>query len=163
MDKSQRRKELIPYLIVGAVIIAIFIISICVYLNSTECYGLMGGPQTCLTGWDTLKLEWPSFWVWIIICSIIGIVSFITAIYNETGAGKLGRTLRGSTSLTWVLLILSLLLFTCPWGKACTDKSNAGITAPGHKPQEQDSLLIMKADTSGISTIYDTNEIAPKK
>jgi hypothetical protein len=133
MDKQQQKKDLIPYLIVGALIIAIFIFSICVYLNSTECYGLMGGPQKCITGWETLKLEWPSFWTWVTICSIIGAACFVVAVYNETGAGKLGKKLRGKTNITWVLILLSLLLFTCPWGKACTDKSNAGITAPGHK------------------------------
>jgi hypothetical protein len=133
MDKKQQKKDLIPYLVAGAAIIAIFIISIWTYLGSKECYGLMGGPQTCLTGWETLKLEWPSFWTWVTICSIVGAACFVVALYNETGAGKLGRKLRGNTGLTWVLIILALLLFTCPWGKACTDKSNAGITAPGHK------------------------------
>lgn len=58
------------------------------------------------------------------------------AILNETGAGALGRLFKGSSGLTWALIIIALLLFTCPWGKACTDKSNADITAPGHKVEQ---------------------------
>jgi len=133
MNKEQKKKELITYLIAGALVVGIFIFAIWQFLSTKDCYGLMGGPQTCLTGWEALKLQWPSFWAWVTICSIIGGVCVVIAIYNETGAGKLGRALRGSTGLTIVLLLLALLLFTCPWGRACTDKSNGGITAPGHK------------------------------
>lgn len=137
MEKKQQKKELIPYLIAGGVIIAIFIFAIWQYLSTQDCYGLMGEEQKCITGWETLKLQWPSFWVWVTICSIVGAGFIVVAVYNETGAGKLGRILKGKTGLTWILLILALLLFTCPWGKACTDKSNAGITAPGHKVEQK--------------------------
>lgn len=133
MNKEQKKKELITYILFGGLIAAIFIFAIWQFLDTKDCYGLIGGPQTCLTGWEALKLQWPSFWTWVTICSIIGGVCVVVAIYNETGAGKIGRSLRGSTGLTIVLLILALLLFTCPWGRACTDKSNGGITAPGHK------------------------------
>jgi len=136
MDKAQERKDKIPGIAVGIFVIAVFIFAICVFLNSKDCYGLMGGPQRCLTGWEALKLEWPSFWAWIIICSVIGIILIVVAIYNETGSGWLGQKLKGNSNLTWVLLILAALLLTTPWGKACTDKSNAGITAPGHKVEQ---------------------------
>lgn len=137
MDKVQQRKDRLPYIIVGALITAIFIFAICEYLGTKDCYGLMGGPQTCLTGWQALALEWPSFWVWITICSIIGLAMIIIAVYNETGSGWLGSKLNGSSNLSLVLIILAVLLLTCPWGKACTDKSNAGITAPGHKVEQK--------------------------
>jgi len=136
MDQQQKRKDLIPYIIGGVVLIGIFIFAIFQYLNTQDCYGLMGGPQTCLTGWETLKLEWPSFWTWVAICAIVGAICLVIALYNETGAGKLGRKLNGSRGLTWLLIILALLLFTCPWGRACSDKSNGGITAPGHKVEQ---------------------------
>jgi hypothetical protein len=133
MDKAQERKSRLPFIGLGIFVVAVFVFSICEYLNTKECYGLMGGAQTCLTGWEALALEWPSFWEWIIACSIVGIILLIVAVYNETGAGWLGRKLNGSSNVSLVLLILGILLLTCPWGKACTDKSNAGITAPGHK------------------------------
>jgi hypothetical protein len=137
MDKAQQRKDRLPFIALGIFIVAVFIFAICQYLNTKDCYGLMGGPQTCITGWEALKLEWPSFWAWIVICSIIGIMLLVLAYFNETGSGWLGRKLNGSSNLSLVLLILAMLLLTTPWGKACTDKSNAGITAPGHKFEQK--------------------------
>lgn len=137
MDKNQKRKDMVLPIIIGSIIVAIFIFAIWQFLGTKDCYGLMGGPQTCITGWETLKLEWPSFWTWITICSIAGGLCVVVAVYNDSGAGKLGRWLRGYDGVTWTLLIIALLLFTCPWGKACTDKSNGGITAPGHKVENK--------------------------
>jgi quinol-cytochrome oxidoreductase complex cytochrome b subunit len=136
MDKAQERKSRLPFIGLGVFVVAVFVFSICEYLNTKDCYGLMGGPQTCITGWETLKIEWPSFWTWIIICSVVGVILLIVAIYNETGAGWLGKKLNGNSDLSLTLLIIAILLLITPWGKACTDKSNAGITAPGHKVEQ---------------------------
>lgn len=104
-----------------------FVIGIAVFLNSKDC-------EQCLTGWDTLKLEWPSFWTWAVIGAIAGIIALYLAYANESGSGAVGRKLHGSTGFTILMIILALAFMAGPWGKACTDKANQGVTAPGYKP-----------------------------
>lgn len=103
-----------------AVLVPLFIIiGVSVFLNSKDC-------DTCLTGWATLKLEWPSFWVWAVIGIVVGIACVVWAIKNETsGSGGTGKTI--------FLIILAIAFIAGPWGKACTDKANQGVTAPGYK------------------------------
>lgn len=100
----------------------IFIIAVVVFLSTKDCY-----QQYCITGWDVLKLQWPSFWVFALGGVILSVICFYLAYNNEQKAGSTGKTI--------VLVILALLLLCGPWGKACTDKANGGVTAPGYKAQ----------------------------
>lgn len=104
----------------------IFIIAIIAFLTSEDGYGQY--PE--LNGWQALQLQWPGFWVWALIGLIAGSICGLLAYFNESGAGKLGKMLPGKTGLTIVLVILALGLICGPWGKACTDKTNSGVTAP---------------------------------
>lgn len=100
----------------------IFIIAVIVFLSTKDCY-----QQYCITGWDVLKLQWPSFWVFAIGGAILAIVCFAIAWYTEKQGGSTGKTI--------LFVILALALLCGPWGKACTDKANGGVTAPGYKSQ----------------------------
>lgn len=103
-----------------AVFVPLFIIiGVSVFLNSKDC-------DTCLTGWATLKMEWPSFWTWAVIGIIVGIACIVYAVISE-------RSGKGSTGKTILLLIIAIAFIAGPWGKACTDKANQGVTAPGYK------------------------------
>lgn len=98
----------------------IFIIAIVVFLFDKDCYN-----QFCITGWEVLKIQWPSFWTWVAIGTVLGIVFGYQAYVTEKRGGSTGRV--------WLFAILAVLLLTGPWGKACTDKANGGVTAPGFK------------------------------
>ncbi len=112
-----------------AILVPLFIIiGVAVFLNSKDC-------DTCLTGWAVLKLEWPSFWTFVVIGIILGIVALYFAYANESGNGAVGRKLHGNTGFTVLMIILAIALMAGPWGKACTDKANQGVTAPGYKTE----------------------------
>jgi hypothetical protein len=126
---STRKFE--PAWLLVIIIPVFFIIAIVAFLTSEECYA-----NYCLTGWQALKLQWPDFWLFAWGGLILGAVLIIVAYFNESGKGWLGKKLRGSTELTIALVIIALLVMCGPWGKACTDRSNGGITAPGHKVEQ---------------------------
>ncbi|HUR65477.1 MAG TPA: hypothetical protein VMZ03_03935 [Chitinophagaceae bacterium] len=112
----------------------IFIIAIIVYLSSSDdCYTNANGTVVCLSGWETLKLQWPGFWWAIAGFSIVGVILALLGYFNATGNGKIGRMLPGGEGLTYVFIIVAIGFIAGPWGKACTDKRNGGITAPGHQ------------------------------
>jgi len=125
---SEAKKFNSAWLLAFAVPI-ILIIGIAVFLGSKDC-------DTCLTGWDTLKLEWPSFWTWAVIGIIIGVIALYLAYANESGSGAVGRKMNGSTGFTIFLLLIAIAFMAGPWGKACTDKANQGVTAPGYKNEQ---------------------------
>lgn len=132
---SEKKSLLLP-IIWGAGIAAMIIIAISVFLTTSDCYGLPGETPKCITGWEVLSLEWPAFWHWVIGCSVVGVACLIIAYNNESGAGKLGRSLQGKTGLTWALVIIGVILLFGPWAKGCENKVDAGITAPGHKVEQ---------------------------
>lgn len=103
-----------------------FIIGIIAFLSSEDGTGAY--PE--LNGWQVLQLESPGFWTWAFVGIIAGAACGLLAYFNESGAGWLGRKLPGKTGLTILLCILALAFICGPWGKACTDKTNAGVTAP---------------------------------
>lgn len=107
----------------------IFIIGVIAFLTGKDGYGKY--PE--LNGWQTLQLESPGFWTWALIGIIVGSILGVLAYYNASGAGKIGRKLPGSDGLTILFIILALGFICGPWGKACTDKTNSGVTAPGFK------------------------------
>lgn len=100
----------------------IFIIAIIVFLTTKDCY-----QQYCITGWEALKLQWPSFWIW----AIGGLVAAVILLLIARNTEQVG----GSSSKVMALVIVAAILLTAPWGKACTDKANGGVTAPGYKSQ----------------------------
>lgn len=80
-----------------------------------------------ITGWQTLGLQGAAFW--------------IIAILFTAGAAYLGyRLYLGNKNETWspgvklACLIIVLILLISPWGRACTDKTNGGVTAPRYAP-----------------------------
>lgn len=97
-----------------------FVIGIIVFLFDKDCYG-----QYCITGWEVLKIQWPSFWIWAVIgAGIAGVFGYL-AYRTEQRGGATGRV---------ILFTILALAFLCgPWGKACNDKANGGVTAPGYK------------------------------
>lgn len=117
----------------GAIGLSIFvaivlIVSIIVFLVTKEGYG----QYEPISGWQALKLQGAGFWITAIVCLGLGTVAVKAAIANETGAGAWGRKLQGKTWVTFALIILAAGLIFGPWGKACTDKGNAGVTAPNY-------------------------------
>lgn len=121
-------RKIEPAWLLAVIIPIMFIIAIVAFLTSEECY-----QNYCITGWEVLKLEWPSFWVFAWGGLGVGFICLILAYLNETGKGAIGRKMRGRLGVTIALIIISLLVICGPWGKACTDKSNGGVTAPGFK------------------------------
>lgn len=117
-----------PAWLLAIIIPAMFIFAITVFLKTEDCY-----KNYCITGWDVLKLEGASFWLFAIGGLIFGAGLSYLAYANESGSGAIGRKMRGDTSLTIVLVILALGVICGPWGKACTDKGNGGVTAPNYK------------------------------
>ena len=109
---------------------AIFIFAIIVFLKTEECY-----KNYCITGWEVLKLESSAFWFFAVGGLVVGGFCIYLAYANETGSGSIGRKMRGNTGMTITLAILALAMMCSPWGKACTDKSNGGITAPKYKAE----------------------------
>lgn len=106
-----------------------FIIGIVVFLSSEDGYGKY--PE--LNGWQALQLQSPGFWVWAFIGLVLGAGFGLMAYFNESGATVIGRMLPGKTGLTILFVILAMALICGPWGKACTDKTNSGVTAPGYE------------------------------
>ncbi len=112
-------KKFNPAWLLAILVPLIIIIGVSVFLNSKDC-------DTCLTGWATLNLEWPSFWTWAIIGIVVGVACIMLAIKNEnSGSGSTGKTI--------ALILIAIAFMAGPWGKACTDKANQGVTAPGYK------------------------------
>jgi hypothetical protein len=125
----------------------VFIIGVSVFLSSKDCY-----QQYCITGWEALNIQWPSFWIWISICTPLGIVAAWLAYKNASGSGKVGQKMQGKDGTTIGLIILALALLCGPWGKGCTDKANGGVTAPGYKKETTSFLIIpnLQAAISGF-------------
>lgn len=101
----------------------IFVIAIVVFLSTKDCY-----QQYCITGWEVLKIQWPSFWVFAIGGIILAIICAVIAFNNELKGGSSGKT--------FLFVVLTLIFMCGPWGKACTDKANGGVTAPGFKSEQ---------------------------
>lgn len=112
--------------IFGAVVL---IVSVVVFLTNKEGYG----DYKPISGWEALKLQSAGFWVAAVILNILGLGAVYAVYANETGAGSLGEKLSGKTGTTILLLILAAALLFGPYGKACTDKANAGVTAPNYQ------------------------------
>lgn len=127
-------KSFNPAWLLAIFVPVIFAVSVYVYLTSNDdCYTTADGVKHCLTGFQTLKLEWPAFWTWAIIGGIVGLLCLVLIYFNESGSGAIGRKLNGNTGLSIALTIVALLAIAGPWGKGCTDKTNGGITAPGYQ------------------------------
>lgn len=112
--------------IFGAVVL---IVSVIVFLTNKEGYG----DYKPISGWEALKMQGAGFWIIAIILNIIGGFVVYGVVANETGGGWLGRKMEGKTSTTIFLILLASALIFGPWGKACTDKANAGVTAPNYQ------------------------------
>jgi hypothetical protein len=100
---------LVPLIFIAAVLIFLF----------TKTDGV--------SGVDVLKMEGTWFWAWVVI-GIVGAGFFgYKSFKNEDNGGSTGKTI--------LFAILALVLLTSPFGKACTDKANAGVTAPHYQPK----------------------------
>lgn len=75
------------------------------------------------SGVQALKDQSTAFWVGVAI-------SFAVAIYGIRVMIKSETSTWGTTSFTLGLLVVVVLLLFGPFGKACTDKANHGITSP---------------------------------
>ena len=128
--------------ILAGLVPALFvIIGIIVFLSSSDGYG--DYPEK--TGWQALQLQWPSFWIWAALGFLGACVCAFLVYRNESGTAKgwLQTWLRGKTGTTIALVIIGVCMLTGPWGRACTDKTNSGITAPGYKNENKaDSVVV---------------------
>lgn len=129
-NKESESKKFNPAWLLVIFVPLFFIIGVIVWLSAKD--GVYPYPE--LNGWQTLQLQNPGFWTWALIGIIVGAIAGVLAYYNASGAGKIGRKLPGSDGLTIFLIILALAFMCGPWGKACTDKTNSGVTTPNFKP-----------------------------
>lgn len=163
MTTPKNRKEFNPawLLLPGCAII--LTIAVIAFLFTKD--GI--APYQEITGWEALKLQWPSFWKWVIFLTIAGIIFAWLGYANEVGAWPAARW-PGNTGLTISLFIVSLACLFGPWGKACTDKTNGGVTAPSFKKDNQ--VIIIQGDSSKIvldsldeKTMKEIKEVIGKK
>lgn len=103
---------------IGA-IVAIVIAALCIFLFT---------PDNGYTGVDALKDQSTAFWVWV----IVGIVVAGISIYIIFASDKKGW---GTVGLSLALVIVAVMFLFNPFGRACTDKANGGVTAPKHVTQ----------------------------
>lgn len=103
--------------ILGVAAIAILIIvGVSIYIFSgTNGY----------TGAQALKDQSPTFWVCVIIGFIMASIGVLVLVKSQSTAW-------GNTGFTIGVLILIAALIFGPFGRACTDKANHGVTAPPH-------------------------------
>jgi hypothetical protein len=106
------------FLIFGILVPLIFIVGVSVFIFNDD-----GG----ITGAQALGLE--GFWFWFF--SIGGLLGGSYGIYKVIDTEKNKPGVKTSPGL--VVFIVSVLLILAPWGKACTDKTNGGVTAPNYK------------------------------
>ncbi len=78
------------------------------------------------SGAQALKQQSAGFWIGIAVSFGVAILGLIVLIKSEKSAW-------GTTGFTLGLVIVIVLLLFGPFGRACTDKANAGITAPKHE------------------------------
>lgn len=149
--KSKEGFNLAWLLIPGIAII--LVIAAIAFLNGRDGYG----QYAQLNGWELLKMEWPSFWKWVIIGIIGSIILGYLAYANENAKWPATKW-PGYTGLTIIFCLLSAVALLGPWAKAVTDKTNSGVTAPGFSnhgmiPGKVDSgaqVTITQGDTSMI-------------
>lgn len=74
-----------------------------------------------ISGGQALAQQGGGFWVWVVIGTLAGLACWYFALKMEQDASKFtGRAI--------VLIVLGFLLVFGPWGKACTDKANGGVS-----------------------------------
>lgn len=78
------------------------------------------------TGWQTLGLQGGAFWFVAVLCTLVA-----AYLGYRLYVGNKKET--WSPGVKWSVLIIILILLCSPWGRACTDKTNGGVTAPGYK------------------------------
>ncbi len=100
---------------IGA-ILAIIIVALCIFLFTAD---------NGYTGVDALKDQSVAFWVWV----VIGIVVAGGSVYAIIASENKGW---GTVGLTLALVIVAVMFLFNPFGRACTDKANGGVTAPNH-------------------------------
>ncbi len=103
----------------------ILLIAVCVFLftkdNAANPYSV--------TGWQVLGMQSFSFWLWAIFFTALAGVGIWAAnkyLINGGDSKPFGNW--------WILIAVFLSI---AWGKACTDKANDGVTAPGFTPTEK--------------------------
>lgn len=116
MSKSKPKIDTTLALIIGVGLI--FLIGICIFLFGKSS-------PNGVTGWQVLGMQGSGFWFWIVFCTAAAGVLIWRLILNENQGGSSGKT--------WALAVFAILLVTTPWGRACTDKANDGITAPKYQ------------------------------
>lgn len=110
-------------LLIGAGII--LLVAVCVFLftkdNAANPYSV--------TGLEVLGNQNFSFWLFAIIFTVLaGVVIWVLNRYLINGGDS------KPFGNWWILIAVFLSI---AWGKACTDKANDGVTAPGHTPTEK--------------------------
>ncbi|WP_276483541.1 hypothetical protein [Paraflavitalea pollutisoli] len=108
--------------ILAVAIATIFLVAILAFLFTKSEY-----LNYEITGWEVVKSYGAGFWVWALVGLVGAAVAGYVAYANYTGAGTLGRKLRGNMWTTILLVAIALICLCGPWGRACTDKANGGV------------------------------------
>lgn len=144
------RKPIEPAWLLVPGIMTIFIFSAITWLSTSDSYVGPNGTYT-ITGWEVLRLMYPSFFVRIWL-GFLGVAIFSTLAYvNETGAW-IGKYLRGNTAITILFVILALACLITPWLPAFTVKVDGGqFSKP--KTQLQSSLYELNHQGCTLSVV----------
>lgn len=82
-----------------------------------------------VTGWEVIRNQNFSFWLWAIVFTALAaaVIYFLNRYLINGGDSK-------PFGNWWIVIAIFLSI---AWGKACTDKANDGVTAPGYTPIEK--------------------------
>lgn len=117
-------KDISSGIILLAILVVVMIISLIVFLNTTDGYG-----QYQITGKEVVKQMGTQFWVFVALGIVASVIFFILAYCNEKGTW-IAKNWPGSMGLTILFCILALLSLILPWLPALEAKANGGATLP---------------------------------
>jgi hypothetical protein len=139
---STRKKIDAAWLLVPLVI-GVFLFSAITWLSTSDSYTDASGITHSITGWEVIRVSKPNFFTWVWI-GLLGTVVFSSlAYFNESGAGKIGRSMRGYPGVTWIFAGLALLSLIVPWVPALSAKTEGGIF---QQPKYQSSLYDIQSN-----------------
>lgn len=123
---STRKKIDAGWFLIPAVM-AVFIFAMITWLSTPDSYTDASGVTHTITGWEAIRVMHTNFFTWVWL-GLIGVGIFGSlAYFNESGAGKIGRWLRGDRGVTIILVILALACLIVPWVPAMSAKTEGGV------------------------------------